>query len=52
MSETGKGVKELFEEVIHRGLCTGCGACLERCPYELPIPDLIRENIEWVEDQL
>jgi predicted aldo/keto reductase-like oxidoreductase len=32
--------------------CTGCGACLERCPYELPIPDLIRENLEWVEDQL
>jgi Fe-S oxidoreductase len=32
--------------------CTRCGACLERCPYELPIPDLIRENLEWAEDQL
>lgn len=32
--------------------CTRCGACLERCPYELPIPDLIRENLEWVEDRL
>jgi len=30
--------------------CTGCGACLERCPYELPIPDLIRENLAWVEE--
>ena len=32
--------------------CTGCGACMERCPYELPIPELIRANLEWVEDQL
>lgn len=29
--------------------CTACGECLERCPYELPIPDLIRENLEWVD---
>jgi predicted aldo/keto reductase-like oxidoreductase len=32
--------------------CTACGACLERCPYELPIPDLIRENAAWVEAEL
>jgi hypothetical protein len=25
--------------------CTECGQCVERCPYELPIPDLIRENL-------
>ena len=24
--------------------CTECGECIERCPYELPIPDLLREN--------
>lgn len=29
--------------------CSACGDCLERCPYELPIPDLIRENLEWVD---
>jgi len=29
--------------------CTECGDCLERCPYELPIPDLIRDNLEWVD---
>ena len=29
--------------------CTECGECLERCPYELPIPELIRENLEWVD---
>ena len=29
--------------------CSECGDCLGRCPYELPIPDLIRENLEWVD---
>lgn len=28
-----KGSKELFHEVIDRGLCTLCGACTGGCPY-------------------
>jgi predicted aldo/keto reductase-like oxidoreductase len=28
--------------------CTECGECVERCPYDLPIPDLIKENLQWV----
>ncbi|MBW2078420.1 MAG: aldo/keto reductase [Deltaproteobacteria bacterium] len=32
--------------------CTECGECMTRCPYELPIPDLIKENLEWVDEQL
>ena len=28
--------------------CTTCGDCMERCPYDLPIPDMIRENLDWV----
>lgn len=32
--------------------CSECGECMERCPYQLPIPDLLKENIEWVEEQI
>jgi predicted aldo/keto reductase-like oxidoreductase len=31
--------------------CTDCGECMTRCPYELPIPDLIRENLRWFDEQ-
>ncbi len=27
--------------------CSECGECQPRCPYRLPIPDLIRENIAY-----
>ncbi len=27
--------------------CTECGDCLPRCPYQLPIPELIKKNLEW-----
>jgi len=32
--------------------CTECGECMTRCPYNLPIPDLIKENLRWVDEQL
>ena len=25
--------------------CVNCGACLSRCPYELPIPELLKKNL-------
>jgi coenzyme F420 hydrogenase subunit beta len=28
-----KGIGDLFKEVIDKGLCTVCGACLGDCPY-------------------
>ena len=31
--------------------CSECGECMERCPYELPIPDLIKENLKWFDEQ-
>ena len=33
MTDAGKGINELFEEVINQGLCSGCGACITGCPY-------------------
>jgi len=31
-----KGVKDLLDEVINKGLCTFCGACSGSCPYLVP----------------
>ncbi len=31
--------------------CTECGECMSRCPYELPIPELIRKNLKWLDEQ-
>jgi hypothetical protein len=28
--------------------CTGCGSCVEKCPYGIPTPDRIRELIKMV----
>jgi predicted aldo/keto reductase-like oxidoreductase len=30
--------------------CSECGDCLPRCPYQLPIPDLIKKNLAWYDD--
>ncbi len=32
--------------------CSGCKQCENRCPYQLAIPDLIQENLRWVDEQL
>jgi predicted aldo/keto reductase-like oxidoreductase len=31
--------------------CSQCGECLSRCPYELPIPDLIENNLDWLDQR-
>jgi len=33
-------------------LCTECGACLERCPYELQIPEILKANYTLYEKHL
>lgn len=41
-----------FWEAIQKGRdCSDCGECLARCPYGLPIPDLMRENLRWLDEQ-
>ncbi len=40
------------EAIDKAGNCSECGECLDRCPYQLPIPDLIKENLAWVAEQL
>jgi uncharacterized protein len=30
-------------------LCDECGVCIERCPYDLPIPDLLKKNYDLFE---
>ena len=37
-------MKNLIEKARN---CSECGECLPRCPYQLPIPDLIKENLAW-----
>jgi predicted aldo/keto reductase-like oxidoreductase len=39
-----KGMAEKARE------CTECGDCLPRCPYQLPIPELIKKNLEWYDN--
>jgi predicted aldo/keto reductase-like oxidoreductase len=51
----GKGIlqKGRQREAIDKARnCTECGECMTRCPYELPIPDLIKENLGWVDEQI
>ncbi len=32
--------------------CTECGECMTRCPYELPIPEMIKDNLKWMKQYL
>jgi predicted aldo/keto reductase-like oxidoreductase len=44
--------KGIFKVAVERAEnCTECGECMSRCPYDLPIPELIKENLQWIHDQ-
>ena len=32
--------------------CIECGECMERCPYDLPIPEMIRSHLTMYEQHL
>ena len=38
--------KESMESVSR---CIGCEECTERCPYELPIPEMLKRSYEMYE---
>jgi len=44
MAQELKWLLDIIEKARN---CSECGDCLQRCPYQLPIPDLIKENLEW-----
>ena len=31
--------------------CTECGDCEERCPYHLPIREMIAEQVKWYQEK-
>jgi predicted aldo/keto reductase-like oxidoreductase len=31
--------------------CEECGTCIDLCPYELPIPEILKKNYELYEQQ-
>ncbi len=37
------------EIIASADLCNECGECLPKCPFELPIPELIREAVAYYE---
>ncbi len=41
-----------YEAYLKAQNCTKCGTCMIRCPYNLPIPDLIEKNIALVREYL
>ncbi len=39
----------MFTNMLEKGAnCTVCGDCMSRCPYSLPIPDMIKDNLAWM----
>jgi predicted aldo/keto reductase-like oxidoreductase len=50
----GKGIIEgrRSDAIMKARNCSECGECMERCPYDLPIPELIKKNLQWVDEQL
>ena len=45
--------KDFFAHAIKLARdCSECEECVERCPYDLPIPELIRENLAWLDERM
>jgi len=41
-------ISEAIEKAAN---CTECGSCEERCPYHLPIVEMLAEHLEWYREE-
>lgn len=41
VGEKNRGQNELEDQVVRQGLCTGCGACIGLCPYQVSYEDRV-----------
>ncbi len=43
----------MFENMVKKAAgCTECGDCMQRCPYELPIPDMIKNSLKLADEAM
>jgi predicted aldo/keto reductase-like oxidoreductase len=50
---TGALQTPMFANMLKKAAdCTECGDCMERCPYNLPIQEMIKDNLDWMNTQL
>ena len=48
-----QSLNEMVAGVIEKaGECTQCGECETRCPYELPIPELLKSTVARAEKEI
>lgn len=43
-------VLSFSKEIESVNNCTDCGICIKKCPYELPIPEVIKQNYKLYEN--
>jgi predicted aldo/keto reductase-like oxidoreductase len=47
-----QALNEMTMSIIEKAWeCAECGECEARCPYELPIPELIKSAVDWAENE-
>ncbi len=48
--------EELFSRMVSEAMgkaasCNECGGCEERCPFHLPIREMISEQVKWYQEE-
>jgi len=42
---------ELAEAVEKAANCSQCGDCEERCPFQLPVIEMLTEQVKWYQEE-